>query len=50
MIFDGQDPTERPHTEPTQVQLSPPTQEVMAILQAVALDGVAIGITVKQER
>ena len=50
MIFDGQDPTELSRTETTQVQLSPPAQEVMATLQAVALDGVAIGITVKQQR
>ena len=50
MIFDGQDPTELSRTETTQVQLSPRAEEVMAILQAVALDGVAIGITVKQER
>ena len=49
MIFDGQDPTELSRTETTQVQLSPPAQEVMATLQAVALDGVAIGITVKQQ-
>ena len=49
MILDGQDPTELSRTETTQVQLSPRVQEVMAILQAVALDGVAIGITVKQE-
>ena len=49
MIFDGQDPTELSRTETTQVQLSPRAQEVMAILHAVALDGVAIGITVKQE-
>ena len=50
MIFDGQDPTKLSRTETTQVQLSPRAEEVMAILQAVALDGVAIGITVKQER
>ena len=50
MLFDGQDPTELSRTETTQVQLSPRAQEVMAILQAVALDGVAIGITVKQQR
>ena len=50
MIFDGQDPTKLSRTETTQIQLSPRAQEVMAILQAVALDGVAIGITVKQER
>ena len=49
-IFDGQDPTELSRTETTQVRLSPRAQEVMAILQAVALDGVAIGISVKQER
>ena len=50
MIFDGQDPTALSRTETTQVQLSPRAQEVMAILQAVALDGVAIGITATQER
>ena len=50
MIFDGQDPTELSRTETTQVQLSPRAEEVLAVLQAVALDGVAIGITVKQQR
>ena len=50
LIFDGQDPTKLSRTETTQIQLSPRAQEVMATLQAVALDGVAIGITVKQER
>ena len=49
MILDGQDPADLSRTETTQVQLSPRVQEVMAILQAVALDGVPIGITVKQE-
>ena len=49
MIFDAHDPTDLSRTETTQVQLSPRAQEVMAILHAVALDGVAIGITVKQE-
>ena len=50
MIFDSQDPTELSRTETTQVQLSRRAQEVMAILRAAALDRVAIGITVKQER
>jgi hypothetical protein len=50
MIFDGKDPTGLSRTETTQIQLSPRAEEVLTILQAVALDGVAIGITVKQER
>jgi hypothetical protein len=47
MIVDGQDPTALSRTEMTTVQLSDRAEEMMEILQAAVLDGIAIGITAK---
>lgn len=47
MMLSGDDPTKLSRTEMTRVQLSDEAQELMPILQAVALDGIAIGVSAK---
>ena len=47
MLVDGNDPRTLSRTEETTVQLSDKAEEMMSILQAAVLDGIAIGITVK---
>jgi len=47
MIIDGQDPSLLSRTEKTDIQLSERARELMPMLQAVVLDGIAIGMTVK---
>ena len=48
MLHDGIDPTKLSRTEPTSIELSAEAAAMMPLLRAVALDGIATGLTVTQ--
>ena len=47
MMIDGLDPTKLSRTEKTPVDLSGPVRMILPTLQALAIDGICIGISVK---